>query len=1011
MKFRRATQVGALVFLMVLVGLPAYAAQSVSDIAKPVSIAGQWKFRTGDNPAWAASDLNDSDWRTTAVPGRAPTGFDGYSGLLWYRLTLQLDLSQPSVRDTASALAVTIGNVMSAYEMYAGGERLGSVGLLPPTPEARYDEKRTWSIPSDAVSADGTLVLALRVWRNPDIGRQWQTGPFLGDFLLGNVGDLRALSMRNALLPNVVLAALYFMLGLYHLLVARRNPVLKEFFWFGLFGIVLAAYTFETSQSKFFIDLPYLWHKKFEYLLLYASPFLFGKTLLAITSTPANRLITGLNIIFGLYFLAVLAVPDDAMLLPSLRSFQYLAVFWALVMAALMGWRAYQGSRSARIIVVLLLMLVAAVINDALLKTAIVGSGEVLYIVFALVLFCIALLMAERYTDILQQLESRVAARTAELVDANRELAAAVETKGNFLANMSHEMRTPMNAILGLTHLGLKTELSDQQRDYFTKVEQSAEGLQDIIESILDFSKLADGQLECVSEVFEPEMIAEGLRRVWDDPAREAELEIVVNVDLDVPQALIGDGKRLKQVLGIFVSNALKFTEQGRINVDVRLLGRNEQAARVRFAVSDTGPGIPENQLEHLFESFSQADNSMTRKHGGTGLGLSIAKRLVELMGGTIDVASAVGEGSTFSFELELPLPGETEKNEDLALDLAPIRGARVLLVDDSELNLQVAGELLRQANLRVDTALNGRQAVEKATSQHYDCVLMDVQMPVMDGYTATEQIRSKGHLDKLPVLAMTANALQQDRERGRAAGMSAYIPKPIDPDELYRTLLQWIEPGERDYDEQQFTTQHTGTDTDLPESLPGININAGLKRVGGNAKLYLNLLNDLCKDYADAPQHMQAMLDNDNAEGAQQFAHKLRGIANNLGADETGAAAEAIEQAIKADSLPGPDELQRLAKALAETVHSQQQLAPLMASNESAAELSDDQRTALMAEVTQAVADSNPEALDLVEKLLSGMSEDMNAYQELAAARDALDLYDFAGAGEHLRAADAKSA
>ncbi|NNL54981.1 MAG: response regulator [Woeseia sp.] len=1004
---RRAVHYCALLAFLVLGTVPVRAAMPVDNLSEPVSIAGQWKFRTGDNEAWSDSVFDDSSWQETLVPGHAPQDYDGYSGLLWYRLTLQLDMSQPSVRDSAGALAVTIGSVMSAYEFYAGGIRLGSVGQLPPTPAARYDEQRTWFIPPAAVGDDGRLVLALRVWRSPAIGSQWETGPYFGEFLLGNLGDLRAKSMRDALFPNVVLAALYLILGLYHLLVARRNPVLKEFFWFGLFGIAVGIYTFETSQSKFFFDIPYLWHKKLEFLLLYASPVLFGKTLLSVTRTASNKLVDGLHAIFGLYFLfAVFA--SGAGLLLSLKSFQYLAAFWALVMAGLMAWEAYKGRRAARVIVVLLLILVAAVINDVILKTPLVASGNVLYLVFALMLFCVALMMAERYTEILKQLESRVAARTAELVDANRELAAAVETKGNFLANMSHEMRTPMNAILGLTRLGMKTELTEQQRDYFGKVEQSAEGLQDIIDSILDFSKLADGELECVSQSFEPTAVAEGLRRVWEDAAREAELELNVAVDSNIPQVLLGDAKRLKQVLSIFVSNALKFTENGKVGVELTLLPSAGHAARVRFAVSDTGAGIHEDQRKHLFEAFSQADNSMTRKHGGTGLGLSIAERLVELMGGQIEVESTVGAGSTFSFELELPVPKPSVEEEDVGLDLTPIRGARVLLVDDSELNLQVAGELLRQAKLRVDTALNGRQAVEKATSQPYDCILMDVQMPVMDGYTATEQIRAKSHLDQLPILAMTANAMQQDRERGTAAGMNDYIPKPIDPDELHRALLRWIEPGERDFDEQQLAAAHTAeavTDA-LPDSLPGVNISAGLKRVANNAQLYLSLLNDLCNDYADAPERLQIMLDGGDTDGARQFAHKLRGIANNLGADETGTAAETIELEIKDGALPDAEAMQRLAESLAELGRSQQKLAPLMVSDESAAELDDEQRHALFIEVTKAIADSNPEALDLIDKLLGGLEEDTSGYTELAAARDALDMYDFAGAAGFLESA-----
>ncbi|MGB5580809.1 MAG: ATP-binding protein [Woeseia sp.] len=1001
-----------MLFLLLLCALPAAASIAVVDLAQPQSIAGQWQFKLGDDPAWAQPELDDSNWQNTPVPAHSPVDQAGYSGLLWYRITLQLDLTQPSVDETLGALAVSVGEVMSAYELYAGGKKLGVNGRLPPSPEARNDFHKTWEIPASAVGADGQLTLAMRVWRDPSVVARWQTGPYGGDFLIGNVGDLRELAMRKTLLPNVVLGALYLVLGLYHLLIARRNPVLKEFFWFGLLSVALALYTFETSQAKFFIEVPFLWHKKLQFLILYLSPILLGKTLLAVTHTRPNLLIRGLHWLFGLYFLVALVVPGMRILSQTLLSFQLLGLAWALVLAGTMAWRAYHGSRSARAIVVILLLIAAAIINDELLPTAVVGSGNVLYIVFALMMFFMALMMAERYTDILQQMESAVRRRTQELTAANQNLVAAAQTKGNFLANMSHEMRTPMNAILGLTRLGLQTELSEQQRDYFGKVEQSAEGLQDIIDSILDFSKLEEGELECVIEPFNPAEVVEGIRRVWEEPVQEAGLTLNIEVDQKIPDALLGDAKRLKQVLSIFISNAVKFTEQGRVDLAISLQDTEASAIRLRFAVSDTGPGIADDVRETLFEAFSQADNSMTRKHGGTGLGLSIAQRLVELMGGNVEVASTLGEGSTFSFELALPLADEAVATEesDAELDLTPIRGARVLLVDDSDLNLQVAGELLKQAKLYVEIARDGRQAVEKATSMPFDCVLMDVQMPVMDGYTATERIRSKPHLKDLPVLAMTANAMQQDRARGAEAGMNAYIPKPIEPAELYRALLQWIEPGERDYDAERFARPESSAESaaELPDNLPGINVKDGLKRVAGNTTLYISLLKDFCKDYADAPQRIKAFLDSGNTDQARQLAHKLRGIANNLGADETGAAAEAIELTIKSGADVSTDALSRLVAANNEVSESQALLAPLLAGAEEGVELDDTQRRKLFSRVVEATGQSNPEALDLVEELLNGMSDDADGYVELTAAKDALDMYDFSGAGEHLNAAAA---
>ena len=1010
---KTAVRCAAFLVLLALSAVSARASVLVSDLAQPLSLQGQWQFRLGDDPAWAATELaRDAagEWLSTAVPAEYPVGNPGYSGMLWYRLVLQLDLAQPSVRDNLGALAITLGKVASAYELYINGEKLGGVGALPPQQDPVFDRVETWTIPPAAVAADGKLVLALRVWRDPAMPASWQSGPYDGDFLLGNVGDLRVKMLGEALLPYTVLAVLYLVIGLYHLLIARRNPELREFFWFGLFCIGLAGYTFETSQAKFFIDIPHFWHKKIEYLLLYINPFLFSSALLAVTRTPGNLLTRGFHLVFILYFLLSLLVPGNALMYSLLPSFQYLAAAWGLFLACMMGWRAYQGVRSARVMVVLLLLMLGAIINDVFLETALVGSGNVLYIVFGLLLFVMALMMAERYTEILRRLESTVERRTADLVMANRELTAAVETKGQFLAKMSHEMRTPMNAILGLTHLGLKTELDDQQRDYFSKVEQSAEGLRDIIDSILDFTKLEDGQLQCELQPFRPGELAQSVTRSWQEPAEQAGLELLVELAPDIPEVLVGDARRLKQVLDVLLSNAVKFTDQGQVRLSLDAVAVTGQAVRLRCTVSDTGVGIDESQREHLFEAFSQADNTMTREYGGTGLGLSVAQRLLALMDSSIEVDSTPGEGSRFSFELDLPVSDVELEPEVRAgeIDLQPIRGARILLVDDSDLNLQVAGELLRQAQLYVDLAHDGQEAVDKVNANTYDCVLMDVQMPVMDGYTATEQIRGKPQFSDLPVLAMTANAMPQDRLRGAEAGMNAYIPKPIDPDELYRALLQWIAPGNRDYDEESFAVEQDAevAGDDLPDALPGINISEGLARVGGNATLYRSLMKDLCRDYADAAQRIEGMLADDDSDGAVQLAHKLRGIARNLGAYALGDCAEAIELPLKSGATLAADALPQLEQAILQTRESQAALLPVASGDGTGGKLDAAQRKEIFSALSQAVAENNPEAAELVEQLIAGMNEGDAGYDELVAVSEALDMYDFATAGGSLERA-----
>ncbi|MEH6587074.1 MAG: ATP-binding protein [Halioglobus sp.] len=990
----------AVLALLLMIALPSFAAVSVTNLAEPVSIAGTWRVQAGDQPDWANPDFDDSAWSLTEVPADSPEGLKGYSGMLWFRLNVQLDLNSASVSKQLGALGVTLGEVTSAYEVYAGGTKIGGVGRLPPRPVANYNAIKTWSIPASAVSASGELVLALRVWRDPAIGERGEAGPQTGPLLIGNSGQLHELRINEAFWPYLMLTAIYLVFGLYHLLIARRNPGLTEFFWFGMLSTALGIYTFETSQLKYFIDLPFHWHKKLEYLVLFLAPFFLSKTLLGATRTADNPVTHGFNFIFVASFAAVLLLPYQSVLHYMLTPFQYCALALSIYIAGLMTWRAMQGSRSARGVIVVLLLVIAALINDEILAEPLIGSGNLLYLSFAVMLVFIALMMAERYTAILHGLESAVSRRTKELRQANRELAQAAEIKSQFLTTVSHEMRTPMNAILGMAHLSLKTNLDEQQRDYLTKLDQSAGDLQEIIDSILDFSKLQDGELECVALPFSPAFLAKELDRIWRGSIEAAGLEFILDVDSALPPTLSGDSKRIKQVLGNFIGNAIKFTEQGSVTLSIVISAQTESDVRLRFTVTDTGIGIDPSLHRKLFEAFAQADSSLTRQYGGTGLGLPIAQHLVELMGGAVKVDSQPGQGSTFGFELQLAISDEEAQTQetDSDIDLTSIRGAKVLLVDDSDLNLQVAGELLKQANLYVDLARDGAEAVEKVLSQSYDCVLMDVQMPVMDGYTATRQIRSREEHADLPILAMTANALPQDRVLGAEAGMNAYIPKPIDPPELYRALLTWIEPGQREFDESPIATsaENIEVSQNLPDRLPGINIADGLVRVGGNTSLYLSLLKSLCEDYGDATQRIEALLTNSDLDAAGQLAHKLRGIANNLGAFNLGESAAAIEANLKSGTEVDSEALSQLRDAVEITADSQRQLAPFYSAPEDASELDMNSRCELFQELLQAVADNDPAAGDLAEQLVATTASDNDDYNTLSAVRDALQMYDF---------------